>query len=312
MADEYKKSMDNRLNLIAQYKILPANWAGGLLVATSAAGFSTLAIFVKLAYDAGLNLQSILVFRFLGTALLLWTWLLFRNNWRLSLSNALKAISLGAIGYAIQASLFFSALLYTDAGVATLLLYTYPAFVTLLAWLVEKEVPNRIRKISLGIALVGCAFTADLSQATVAPLGILFGIASGVWYSLYLTFGARLVKSVEPVVTSAYVSMGATFSFGMATLFTGQFTVPSKIEDVYTIVGISVLATALPVVTLFSGMQKIGTTKTAIVSTFEPVMTVALGVLFLGEKLAGGQIWGGVLVVGSVILSNLGRDEQGN
>ena len=311
MTDEYKKSMHNRFNLTARYELLTTNWAGGILVATSAAGFSTLAVFVKLAYDAGLNLQSILVFRFLGTALLLWTWLLLRNNWKLPLDKALKAILLGAVGYAIQATLFFSALLYTDAGIATLLFYTYPAFVTLLAWLVEKEVPDRARKTALGIALVGCAFTADLSQATVAPLGVLFGIASGVWYSLYLTFGARLVKSVEPVVTSAYVSLGATFSFGVATLFTGQFTIPSRIEDVYTIVGISVLATALPIVTLFSGMQKIGTTRTAIVSTVEPVMTVALGILFLGEKLAGGQIWGGLLVVSSVILSNLGRAEEG-
>ena len=311
MTDEYKKSMHNRFNLAARYELLTTNWAGGILVATSAAGFSTLAVFVKLAYDAGLNLQSILVFRFLGTALLLWTWLLLRNNWKLPLDKALKAILLGAVGYAIQATLFFSALLYTDAGIATLLFYTYPAFVTLLAWLVEKEVPDRARKTALGIALVGCAFTADLSQATVAPLGVLFGIASGVWYSLYLTFGARLVKSVEPVVTSAYVSLGATFSFGVATLFTGQFTIPSRIEDVYTIVGISVLATALPIVTLFSGMQKIGTTRTAIVSTVEPVMTVALGILFLGEKLAGGQIWGGLLVVSSVILSNLGRAEEG-
>lgn len=307
MIDRYKKSVVALGQATTRYGNLPANWAGGMLVATSATGFSTLAIFAKLAYDAGLNLPSILVFRFSGTALLLWTWLLLRNRWQLPLEKALKAILLGAIGYAIQATLFFSALLYTGAGVATLLFYTYPAFVTLLAWLVEKEVPDRARKVALGIALVGCAFTADLSQATVAPLGVLFGIASGVWYSLYLTFGARLVKSVEPVVTSAYVSLGATFSFVGATLFTSQLTLPSRIEDVYTIVGISVLATALPIVTLFSGMQKIGITRAAIVSTVEPVMTVTLGILFLGEQLAGRQCWGGLMVISSVVIANWGR-----
>lgn len=310
--DRGKKVITHANSLARNYGgVLPARWAGVILVATSATGFSTLAILGKLAYGAGLNLPSILVFRFSGTALILWTWLLLQNNWKLPIAQALKATLLGAIGYAIQATLFFSALLYTGAGVTTLLFYTYPAFVTLLAWLVEKEVPNRARKIALGIALVGCALTADLSQATVAPLGVLFGVASGVWYSLYLTFGARLVQSIKPVVASAYVALGAAFSFVLATLITSQFTLPGSIEGVYTIVGIAVLATTLPIVTLFSGMQKIGTTRAAIVSTIEPVMTVALGIFFLGEELKGGQVWGGMMVITSVILANLGRVEEG-
>ena len=283
----------------------PADWIGVALVAASAAGFSTLAVLVKLAYGVNLNLPSILVFRFGGTALILWTWLLLRNKWRLPLASAIKAILLGAVGYAIQATVFFAALLYTGASVATLLLYTYPAFVTLLAWLVEKEVPTRSRKISIGIALLGCMFISDLSQATVAPLGVIFGIASGVWYSLYLTFGSRLVRSVEPVVTSAYVALGATCSFIAATLLTTQFTIPSSVESIYIIAGIAILATAVPIVTLFSGMQRIGTTRTAIVSTIEPLLTVALGIFFLGEQMQSGQVWGGALIMISVALANL-------
>ncbi|MFK8182798.1 MAG: DMT family transporter [Phormidesmis sp.] len=284
--------------------MLPPDWTGVMLVITSAAGFSTLAILAKLAYEVNLNLPSILVFRFGGTALILWTWLLLRNQWQLPIGKAVKAMLLGAVGYAIQATVFFTALLYTDASVATLLFYTYPAFVTLLAWLVEHEVPTRARKIALGIALIGCVFISDLSQASVAPLGILFGIASGVWYSLYLTFGSRLVKSVEPVVTSAYVALGATVSFGVATLMTSHFTIPDSGRGFSIIVGIAVLATALPIVTLFSGMQKIGTTRTAIVSTVEPLLTVMLGILILGEQMQGGQIWGGVLIMASVVLAN--------
>lgn len=285
--------------------IFPSSWAGVLLISTSAAGFSTLAIFAKLAYDFELNLPSILMFRFLGTAIIIWGWLLLRNNWQIPLGQAIRAVLLGSIGYAIQATLFFSALLHTGAGVATLLFYTYPAFVTLLAWAIDKDVPDRARKIALAIAFIGCVLTADLSQATVAPLGIVFGVASGAWYSLYLTFGARLVRNIQPTVTSAYVSLGATVSFAIATLAASQLTLPNSIQGVYTLLGIAVLATALPIVTLFSGMQKIGTTRAAIVSTIEPVMTVLLGFFFLGEHLAGAQVWGGLLVVVSVVLANL-------
>ncbi len=290
------------------------NGEGVILVATSAAGFSTLGILGKLAYASGLNLPSILAFRFLGTAAILWGWLLLRGSlersrhrWQVPLNQAIKATLLGAIGYTVQATLFFSALLYTGAGVATLLLYTYPAFVTLLAWLVEGETPDRYRKLALAVALMGCLLTADLSQSTVAPLGVIFGLGSGIWYSLYLMFGARLVKSVEPVVTSAYVSLGASFSFVLATLAISHFTLPNNLESFSSVVGITLLATALPLVTLFAGIQKVGTTRAAIISTIEPVMTVLLGILFLGETLKGNQLIGGLMVVTSVILASLGK-----
>ncbi len=290
-----------------QSRRLPPSWEGVILVATSATGFSTLGILGKFAYAAGLNLPSILALRFLGTAAMLWAWLLLRDRWQVPLDQAIKATLLGAIGYAVQATLYFSALLYTGAGITTLLLYTYPAFVTLLAWLFEGEAPDLYRKLALIVALIGCLLTADLSQSTAAPLGVIFGLGAGIWYSLYLMFGARLVKSVEPVVTSAYVSLGASFSFVLATLVISHFTLPNSLESIGVMVGIAVLATAIPIVTLFAGIQKIGTTRSAIVSTFEPVMTVLLGILFLGETLEGTQLIGGLMVVASVILANLGR-----
>lgn len=304
MAKNNMNAQPERSKSLLSGSHLSADWIGVSLVVASAAGFSTLAVLVKLAYGVKLNLSSILVFRFGGTALILWTWLILQNKWRLPLAKALRAMLLGAVGYAIQATVFFSALLYTDASVATLLFYTYPAFVTLLAWIVEKEVPTRSRKIALSIALTGCVFISDLSHATVAPLGLMFGIASGVWYSLYLTFGSRLVKAVDPVVTSAYVALGATLSFAAAALLSSQFTIPDSFEGIYIVVGIAVLATAVPIVTLFSGMQRIGTTRTAIVSTVEPLITVALGIWLLGERMQGAQVWGGLLIVASVVLAN--------
>jgi drug/metabolite transporter (DMT)-like permease len=306
--NDHKKIMGSSQVLKAHRRMMPPNWEGVILVAASATGFSTLAVLGKLAYASGLNLSSLLALRFLGAAAILWVWLLLRNGWQVTLAQAIKATLLGAIGFAIEATLFFSALLYADAGVVTLLLYTYPAFVTLLAWIIEGETPDRYRQIALAVALVGCLLAADISQQTVAPLGVAFGLASGIWYALYLMCGARLLKTVEPVVTSAYVSSGAAFSFVMATLVTHRLTLPHSLHSFSVVIGIAVLATAVPFVALFAGIQKIGTTRASIVSTIEPVMTVLLGLLFLGERLEGTQFLGGLMVVASVILANLGAN----
>ncbi|MBD1841808.1 EamA family transporter [Coleofasciculus sp. FACHB-64] len=278
------------------------NRVGVALIAVSATGFATLAIFAKLAYAEGLDLPSTLAWRFTGAAAILWSWLVWRDEWRLKPQDAIASTLLGGVGYAIQATLFFGALAYTSAGVAALLLYTYPAFVTVLAWVIEGDRPGFYRKIALGLALTGCLLTADLGGTTVQPLGLGLGIASGAWYALYLTFGARLVRSLSPVTTSAYLSLGAALSFMGAACLGRGLIIPQTSIALGTIAGLAVIATVLPIVTLFAGIQRLGTSRAAILSTIEPVVTVLLGIVFLGEQLVGRQILGGLLVVSSVVL----------
>ena len=275
---------------------------GVALIVISATGFGTLGILAKLAYAEGLDLPSTLAWRFVGAAVVFWAWLVWRGNWRLEKRLAILAILLGAIGYAIQATLFFAALNYAGAGVTALLLYTYPAFVTLLAWITQGERPRRNRQIALSLALFGCLFTADLSGATVKPIGLLLGVASGGWYALYLTFGARLVRSVSPVTTSAYLSLGAAFSFLATAFLKNGLIFPKTAVAMGTVGGLILIATVLPIVTLFAGIRRLGTAQAAILSTIEPVVTVLLGIIFLGEEFLARQILGGLLVVSSVVL----------
>lgn len=275
---------------------------GTTLVATSAAGFATLAIFGKLAYAEGLDLPSTLAWRFSGAAAVLWVWLGWRAKWHISRQKALAATLLGAVGYTGQSTLFFATLAHTSAGVAALLLYTYPAFVTLLAWAIEKERPNFRQIIALGLALSGCFFTADLTKGTVEPVGIFLGLASGVWYALYLTLSARLVRSVHPITTTAYISLGAALSFTGAAILGYGLALPKSPAAVWIIIGLVLVATVLPIVTLFAGIRQIGTWQAVILSTLEPVVTVLLGIFFLGEELTLRQILGGLLVMCSVVL----------
>jgi drug/metabolite transporter (DMT)-like permease len=96
--------------------------------------------------------------------------------------------------------------------------------------------------------------------------------------------------------------LGAALSF-LATAFSGDGLIfPKTPVAVGTVGGLILIATVLPIVTLFAGIRRLGTAQTAILSTIEPVVTVLLGILFLGEELVARQIIGGLLVVSSVIL----------
>jgi drug/metabolite transporter (DMT)-like permease len=100
--------------------------AGLALCLVSAAGFGSLAIFGKQAYEGGLGVVGLMVVRFAVAApLLVALALVARRRLRRPWPAALRLLGLGAVGYAIQATLFFNALSRISAGLAALL-YLYP------------------------------------------------------------------------------------------------------------------------------------------------------------------------------------------
>ena len=62
------------------------------------------------------------------------------------------------------------------------------------------------------------------------------------------------------------------------------------------------IATMLPVATFLAGLKIIGATDASLLSTFEPVVTVVLAALLLGEKVQPMMVIGGVLILVAVLL----------
>ena len=275
---------------------------GVMLVIISAMGFGTLAIFGKLAYAQGLNPLSALVWRLGGGAIALWLWLLLRNQWQVKLRSAIAAFLLGAVVYAIQSVLFFCALDRASAGMTALMFYTYPAFTAFFSWFFYRKHLSSWQMKALGLAFLGCLLTVDLTSQVAKPLGIVLGIASGGAYALYLICSARLLRAISPLTTAAYMLLGAATSVTLVTVFWQGLDIPSTVIAMGVVSGLAIVATALPIVTLFAGLQRLGVVPAAILSTLEPVMAVVMGILFLSEQIWLGQVLGGLLIIGSGLM----------
>ncbi len=278
------------------------NRLGVVLVIISALGFGTLAIFGKLAYAEGLNPLSTLVWRLGGAAMALWVWLLLQNQWQVRWRSATAAFFLGAFGYAIQSVLFFSALEQASAGMTALMFYTYPAFVAFLSWVIYRQHLSSWQIKALGLALLGCLLTVDLSSQVAQPLGIFLGIASGCAYALYMICSARLIQTISPITAAAYMLLGSTVSVTLLTITWHGLYFPSTFIAVGIVSSLAIVATALPIVTLFAGLKLLGVVPAAILSTMEPVMAVLMGILFLGEHIWLGQVLGGALIIASGLI----------
>jgi drug/metabolite transporter (DMT)-like permease len=278
------------------------NPMGVMLIVISAVGFGTLAVFGKLAYTNGLDPLSTLSWRLGGAAAILWSWLLLKKQWQVNYRVAIAAFLLGALGYALQSALFFNALAHASAGVTALMFYTYPVFVALLSWAIVRQPINRWQAKALGIALLGSILTVNLRSEIASPLGIGLGIAAGAVYAFYMMLSARLVRNIPPLTAAAYMLLGATTTIvGLTTLQQGV-AIPATSGAITVVAGLAIFSTTLPIVCLFAGLKQLDVIPTAILSTLEPVLAVAMGIGLLGEQLWLGQLLGGALIVGSALM----------
>ncbi|HEX7299211.1 MAG TPA: DMT family transporter [Solirubrobacteraceae bacterium] len=279
---------------------------GAVLCLVSAAGFGAMAIFGKLAYEDGVGTLTLLLVRFALGALIFGAMLALSPGLRAGMTETRAVaigLSLGAIGYATQAGLFFAALRRMDASLLALLLYTYPAWVTLAAIAIGRERPNRRRIAALVLSSAGVVIVlAGSAAGGFDALGTAMALGAAVAYTIYILVADRTGISISPLALSALVCVGATFTFTVVGLASGELDFGFEAEGWLWLGLIGVVSTALPIATFFAGMARVGPSTASILSTFEPVVTVALAYAAFSERLTVAQLGGAALVLAAAVM----------
>lgn len=272
---------------------------GILLIAVSAAGFGTLAIFGRLAYAAGMDTFTLLFLRFSLAAVAMTVFLAVRRE-SLPRGRVLgQLIGMGALGYVGQSFSYLSAIKYASAGLVALLLYLYPMFVFILSVIVFREKATWSKVLALVLALIGTALTVDPAGGELT--GVLLAISAALIYSVYIIVGTNVMKHVSAAQSSTVIFASAGAVYGLLTAANGaRFPVTSS--GWLTVVGIVIFATIIPVVTFLAGLERVGPTNAAMLSTLEPVVTVILAAWLFQERLATVALTGGGLILLAVIL----------
>jgi drug/metabolite transporter (DMT)-like permease len=283
---------------------------GALLCLASAAAFATLGIFGRLAADAGANVMTTLFVRFALAGAIFALILRLTGGWAklraLPRRVVLTGLALGAAGYSLQSGLYFAAIGRLDVSMVSLLLYTYPAFVTVGAIALGRARPSLRTGGALAIALAGIALVL-LAAGTGAfdATGALLALGASLTYTTYILVSDGVIGKVDPSVLSFLVLGGALASFSVAGLATGSLDLAMPAGAWLWLVLIAVVSTVVAVSCFFAGLRRVGPSEAAILSTFEPVVTVALAYLALNERLTAAQLAGGALVLAAVILLQL-------
>jgi len=282
--------------------------AGALICLASAVAFGAMAIFGKLAYDEGATVGTLLAVRFLLAAALFWVLVAgtgaARHLRMLSRRDLGIALALGGVGYSAQAGAYFAALERLDASLLSLLLYTFPAMVTVAAIALGRERANRRTAAALVLASAGLVLVlAGAGAGALDPLGTLLGVSAAVIYSTYVLTSAGIAGRVGPLLLSALVCTGAATTLTLAGATRGDMHVGDVSAAGFGwLAGIAVVSTVGAVSLFFAGLQRVGPTTASILSTAEPLTTVLLAFLAFGESLGRVQLAGGALVLGAVLV----------
>jgi drug/metabolite transporter (DMT)-like permease len=282
---------------------------GALLVLASAVAFGVMPVFGKLAFSAGVSVATLLAVRFAFAAPVLWALAAARGALpRAGLRVVARALALGAVGYAMQAGLYFLALARMDASVLSLILYPYPALVTGAAILLGRESANRRRLAALATATAGLVLVLVGAGAGAFDLtGALLGTGAALTYATYILVSDGVVGELEPLPLAALVSTGAAVTLGATALLTGSLDTGFSLDGWLWLGLAALVSTVVAVVCFFSGMSRVGPSTAAILSTLEPPVTVSLAFLAFGEALGAVQLLGALAVLAAAVIVNLPR-----
>jgi drug/metabolite transporter (DMT)-like permease len=283
---------------------------GALLCLTSAAGFATLGIFGRLASDAGATVTTTLLVRFALAALVFAVVVRATGGWpalrRLPRRVVVTGLALGAVGYSLQSGLYFAAIGRLDVSMVALLLYTYPAFVTLAAVVLGRARPSLRIGSALAVASVGLVLVLLAAGTGAFDLpGALLALAASLTYTTYILVSDRIVGDVDSFALALLVLTGATASFAVTGVATRSLDFALPADAWLWLVLIALVSTVVAVSAFFAGLRRVGPSEAAILSTFEPPVTVALAFAVLGERLTPAQLAGGALVLAAVVVLQL-------
>jgi drug/metabolite transporter (DMT)-like permease len=272
---------------------------GIFLVLLSSVAFGSMPIFARLAYAAGAGATTVLFARFGLGALCLIPFAAYRRAPMPHGRTLGRLMALGGVGYVVQSLTMFHALRFASASTVQMVIYTYPAFVAILFAVAFRERVSRRRALAIAVALAGTTLAVGRLGGGQA-LGVGLALCSSIVYAVYVIAGSRLagragaVAATTIIVTSAAVVLG-----GIVAIQGPQW--PHTALGWTAMAALALVSTVIAALAFLAGTSRVGPVRASTLATVEPMVTLALAALVLGERLAPLQMVGAGLILGAVV-----------
>jgi drug/metabolite transporter (DMT)-like permease len=271
-------------------------------------------------FDAGWSAGAAVAIRVaLGAVVLSIPALLaLRGRWSLVRSNLRLLMMYGILAVAGAQLCYFYAVSYLPVGVALLIEYTSPVGVVVWMWARHGQRPTRLTVVGGAIALVGLALLIDVLGTGVSldPRGVAWALSAMVGATAYFVLSGRTDAALPPIALAwfglalAAITVGAVGATGALPLHAATGHVAYRGVELPWFVPVLVLGivtASLAYLTGIAGVRRLGARLGSFIGLTEVLAAVLFAWLLLAQLPTALQWFGGVLVLGGVVIVKWGE-----
>src|SRR6056297_1405615 len=281
---------------------------GIILTIFAAMSFGFQAFFAKVAYANGFNPFSFTLYRSLFAAVALFILIKVYNiDIKATKAQYITLLKLSFFGYSIMLITLYISFLYMSTGLAMTLHFIYPVVVMVASVFIYKEKIIAKKVLALILSIIGIYFLICFgSFSNISMIGFWLALISGILYSYYILMVSNSnIKDLNSFVITFYLSLFNTYIVFILTLATGNMSLNYNYKGLLSTVMVALVCNIFGMVSFQAGLKYITATTSSILSTFEPITSLVVGIVIFNEYLAWYHFAGSILIIVSVILVSL-------
>lgn len=271
----------------------------------AAVAYGTNPLFSLNLYARGMDVESVLLYRFAIAALVLGAALLLSGRSLAVSRRQLAALVPAGVVFAMSSQTLYQSFLYMDAGVACSILFIYPILVAVIMTLFFHEKASLLTYGCIAVATAGIAmlYKGDGSGA-LSTVGLLLVAASSLCYAVYIVgvdhSALRTVPSAR--MTFWVLASGAVVFFALTSFGLHASPIGADAASVANVLGVALVPTVIPILFINIAIKNVGPTYSAIIGALEPVTALVIGAAVFGEQVTGRILLGASMILVAVTL----------
>ena len=275
----------------------------------SSLGFSALTIFTILAYREGANPLAAVIVRFPGAIIVLIVILLINGgSMRLPRRETVICWGLGVL-LGAQSYTLYKSFELIPVGLTMIIFYVYPLIVGVVAGVTGLDRMSRALAVALVTAFAGLVLVFNVSGGDLSGAGALYAFLSAISWSAMTLLSVRVIRDCDPRAASLNMQVSAATIFIAIWLVSGGVTLPSSTFGWVSFLAMPICY-AIAITTFFASVSLIGSVRASLFMNIEPISTITLGFVVLGQVLTPLQLAGAALVIGAIFALKWDADRR--
>ncbi len=271
----------------------------------SAIYFGFVPLLMKTVYAGGGNSFTAAFLRFAFSIPVLFVVLKIKGvDLRITREELKHFFIITAFGYAGTTLLVFTAYNYIPTGMTTTIHFLYPTFTVAGLMIFYREKIKASKIFCVILCLIGIVMFYNGGEGQASLIGIILALCSSMTYAFYTIFlgKSEVLRDIEPMKRLFYMHIIGAVIMLVIGLISGNLNFHMTPLS-WGVMALTANLTAFVGALLYQiGVKYIGSESTAMLSTFEPITSVIVGILVYGEPMTLRIFIGCAAIIASTLI----------